>query len=144
MFPNPRRAIQISVAPIRQHLRQARVQIQRVGCDRAIDLLAYPVAQAVVFVGGSVRPLRGCNQAVGGVIGVGENAIIEQVAVGIPGISYTPSINTAVRRIFTCSQKMTEISQPFQSKRYLLLLIGDCNIVTGQSGRAFSICPEKA
>ena len=68
LFANAAQAIQIGVVPIRQHLRQARIEIQRVGCRYTVSCLPQSVAQAVVGKGVDIRPLRDGNQPIGGIV----------------------------------------------------------------------------
>jgi len=68
----------------RQHLRQPTGQVERVGVRGARDELPHPVAQPVIGVGLGVA-IQG-DQPVGGIIRVGEGAVGQQVAVGVPGV----------------------------------------------------------
>ena len=78
--------VQVRVASVRKNLGQASVQVKRVvRCD-AIRSLAQPITHAVVRIGVGVRALRGTLQPIRLVIGIREQAIIQQITIGVPSV----------------------------------------------------------
>ncbi len=68
-------------------LRQPSGQVERVGRHHAVHHLVHAIAQPVVGeAGGQGQPLRHGDQPVSGIVGVGQHAVGQQVAVGVPGI----------------------------------------------------------
>jgi hypothetical protein len=88
-------AVQISKAPILQHLGQPGDPIQRVAGGQPGDPIQrvagglpggaglQPVAEPVVGVAHRADPIRDAGQAVGAIIGVSVDPVGEQVAVGV-------------------------------------------------------------
>ena len=55
-----------------------------------------PASESIVGKRGSISALRESLQAIGGIVGIGVHAIIEQVAFVVPGVIYAIQAGQAV------------------------------------------------
>jgi hypothetical protein len=83
---DPTCAIQASICPVLQHLGQACVQVHRIVGRLAVRCFAQAVSEAIILITYCNSHTTHTNQPVGAVVGVRIHAIIEQVAVVVPGV----------------------------------------------------------
>lgn len=89
-------AVNVSVCPVAEGLRQTSVQVHGEGGRVAVQGFAKSITQAVVKVGDIIPPSAQGLQTIGGIIGIRIYTIIEQVAIVVPGVGHTIEAGQAV------------------------------------------------
>ena len=92
----PPRAIDVGGRAVAEGLGQPLVEVHLEGHRHTVDRLAQAVAQSVIGVDRHNTSRVELGQAVGGVVGIAVDAIVEQVAIGIPGVIDAICIGQAI------------------------------------------------